>query len=98
MGHLDEGQNVFVQSRHIGKLVCQRVDDVGDRTLAVDQQQHLGGALVQLDHALRVEQHVAVLHRFPLQTKAGAQHRRVITHYRVHSAIPRCQALSAVTV
>ncbi|MNE99472.1 hypothetical protein D3C80_1981610 [compost metagenome] len=39
----------------------------------IDLQENFPGTVIELDHAFRVKQHMAVLHRFELQAKAAAQ-------------------------
>ena len=53
----------------------QRGHDLRHRARAVTALEDLPRALVELDHALGVEQHMGVLHRLPLQPEAGRDRR-----------------------
>ena len=96
-GDLHELHDVFGQLRHAGELRVQGVDDGLDTALAVDQAANGTGALVELDHALGVEQHVALLRRFVLKAIALAPGRRQVA-VQAHNAIPLCQARWSVTL
>ena len=46
MGHLHEGKNVFVDTRHIREALLQVANDLGHRALAVDLLENFAGAVV----------------------------------------------------
>ena len=97
-GHLHKRQNVFIDPRHIGEAPAQFADDLRHAVLAIDLLENFPGAVVEFDHAFRVEQHMAVLHRLPLQAKAATQARHLLDGDLIHKVIPRCQTRAWVTV
>ncbi len=78
--------------------LAQRRDDGRHVAAAIDQLEDFPGAVVELDHAFGVEQHMAVLGRFELEAEAPAQHRHAVERRQAHDASPRCQTRSRVTV
>lgn len=69
-------------------------DDGRDVALAIATSEDFTAAMVELDHAFRVEQHVALLRRFPLEAEAVAETRRAVHQATFRSAVtplvPQC--------
>ncbi|MOA60562.1 hypothetical protein D3C78_1854720 [compost metagenome] len=80
-----------------GELLVQFGNDRGDITLTIDQSTDKGRAFVELDHALGVEQHVALLRWLVLETITRTPFRG-LRAIKTHKAIPLCQTLSLVTL
>src|SRR4051812_40724402 len=71
MGEVEESEHVGPEARPRGRGL-EVGDDGRDVALAVAALHDLAGALVELDHALRIQQDEARLRRLPLQAKAVA--------------------------
>ncbi|MNE90080.1 hypothetical protein D3C80_1875550 [compost metagenome] len=95
-GHLHELLDVVGHFRDIRELLCQFGNDRRDVALAVDQAADQRCAVVELDHALGVQQHMAFLGRLVLEAVAGAPVRHLLA-IETHRAIPLCQTRSWVT-
>src|SRR5690606_17991863 len=98
MSFPDKGHYVFIQPGCRRKAGLQFSNDLVDRAPAIDPLQHLGGAAIELDHPLGIEQHMAVLHRFPLHAITRPERRYGCQWRNAHNLIPRCQAGWSVTV
>ena len=96
-GDLHELLDVFTELRHAGELFIQFGDDGGDVALAVDQTTDQRGAVVELDHAFGVEQHVAFLRGLVLEAIALAPG-RCFAAIKAHRVIPLCQTRCSVTL
>ncbi|MNE80024.1 hypothetical protein D3C80_1765580 [compost metagenome] len=95
-GHLHELLDVVRHFRDTGELLFEFADDRCHVTLAVDQATDQAGAFVELDHALGVQQHMALLCRLVLEAVAGAPARHLIA-IQTHRVIPLCHTRSWVT-
>src|SRR5205085_7020891 len=93
-GHLDEGQHIRAQSLG-GKGLFQLAHDGGHAALAVAALHDLAAALIELHHAFRIEQHVALLRRLPLQAKARADPRAAAAVRRRHGFTPYFRAIAS---
>ncbi len=95
-GHLHELLDVIGHFRDTGELLFEFADDRSNVALAVDQATDQGRAVVEFDHALWVQQHMALLRRLVLEAVAGAPVRHLIT-VETHRVIPLCHTRSWVT-
>ncbi len=98
VGALEKLQHVIRQPLGAGKAGVQLRDDAVQRGVAIDQLQDGGGAVVQLGHAFRVEDHVAVLHLLPLQAVAAAEDRGAFRVQRHYTSLWLCHTRAAVTL
>ena len=72
-GNLQERNDIFLNPFGLGIASLQIGNDRTDATRPVHFGQHRRSALVELDHAFRVEQHMAVLRGLPLEAETTAQ-------------------------
>ncbi|MNP64836.1 hypothetical protein D3C76_1603660 [compost metagenome] len=95
-GHLHELLDVIGDLRGIGELLFEFGNDRRDIALAVDQAADQASAVVELDHPLGVQQHMALLRRLVLETIARTPVGYALA-IKIHRAIPLCQTRCWVT-
>src|SRR5690606_40881908 len=89
-GHLQKRQDILFDAFGTGEARLQGSHDAAYRPRAIDALENLAGAVVELDDAFRIKQHVAALGGLELEAITTAKRRHVGQKLIVHLSTSSC--------